>query len=193
MNIDAPAKLLIVKIEQPPEGYEYCGIYHHSKGNGIVRYVSDVGKLSQSWIPLPLGAKVGVRERGVRYQLILNTTKPDGRSFDEIHDGEYAYESDGFDSVQDFKEHIKALHYDGFVGIETEHEEFQPPECMPIWAIRKWLTVSSVSVKQVKELTSEECGESFELCDRFAQDELLRKHPEWTPETWVEVAGLEEK
>jgi hypothetical protein len=78
----------------------------------------------------------------------------------------------------------------------------------------RYLTVTAVAVKQVKELTDEEIQDAgykylnrmpvifppdtpiknlHELAAVIAQGVLLESHPDWTPDTWVEVATVKEE
>jgi hypothetical protein len=104
-----PGKTLIAKMAQPPEGYEYYGIY----GN-IIRFGNDGGKLTQIKLPYLLGERFRVR-------------KPWSTHFTEDVHG---------NTIEVFN---------AGVAEETAY---------------RWLTVTAVAVKQVKELKPKEIYES---------------------------------
>ena len=136
--IDAPVPVVIVPIEQPPERYELDGIFQ----NKAWYYQRVDVMIRNTWVtelPLPIGAKVGVRTP---------------RAYSTV---------DAFNNV---------------VELLNEGE------------VQTWLTVSSVAVKQVKDLTAEEMPILLEMV-KSGVEFTNEQHP-YLSEIWVEVAGLKE-
>ena len=50
-----------------------------------------------------------VEETWANYQTVDYIRRPDGRAFSEVSDGLAAYKADGFDSIQDLKDHIRLM------------------------------------------------------------------------------------
>lgn len=144
---------VILKMEQPPEGFNLEIVT--DCGNAVFIGIMD-GVVCNSRIKLPIrpGDRVGFRDsEWIRYQVVLNVRKPDGRSFDEIQDGEFAYKSDGYGTINELKAHIKIMIGTSCTDVITEFNDWQPASTMPEEAIRTWKTAVSVEVKQAQNVS----------------------------------------
>lgn len=72
----------------------------------------------------------------------------DGRSFDEISDGMYGYKEDGFDTIQDFKNHIRLISDSSFLDIFIKDDRWQSPAIMPMKASRRHVRIISCVPEQ---------------------------------------------
>jgi len=98
------------------------------------------------------GDLLWVRETWAHYHDITRIVRPDGASYAEVSDGLAGYRADGFDSIEDFKEHIKWEIGRACEGVETKSDRWQSPIHMPRWASRITLKVMDVRVKRVQEI-----------------------------------------
>ena len=147
---------LIRLMEPQPENMDLFGVRdcnldyqnEYYQKNILSRFKSPFGKP---------GDEFWVREEWVCYQTIDHVCYQWGASFSEVSDGMAGYKSDGHETIQDLKDHVRLMSGSEFEGIETEFEEWQPAPTMPQWASRLTLTHTGTEVKRVQDLTDEEC------------------------------------
>jgi hypothetical protein len=114
------------------------------------------------WIKPPYrpGEKCYVREAWCLYQTLNLRKMPDGRSFDEISDGLYGYKADGFDTIQDFKDHIRLISDSSFLDIFVKDDRWQSPAVMPQIAARRFVTILSCEPVRVRDISEEDARAS---------------------------------
>ena len=108
-------------------------------------------------LPCPYGVpgdRLWVRETWAHYQAVLNVRRQSGASFDEVQDGAAAYRSDGHDSIEDLREHLKMEHGPSCEAIEINGDRWRPSIYMPRWASRIDLEVTAVRVERVQEIST---------------------------------------
>ena len=97
----------------------------------------------------PLGA-VGdrrwVQETWAHYHAINHIRRPDGRAFSEVSDGCAGYRADGFDTIEDFRQHIMLVSGSDIEAVEINGDRWRPSIHMPRWASRITLEVNGVSI-----------------------------------------------
>lgn len=170
------ATMAIVGIEQPPKcnGTNDNPSVLEVQGHRVIFDCLDIVPF-ETYLPYPLGAKVGAREWWLKREW---------------------------------------LNPDMFGVCERYEETEMPSSTMPDEKITRWYTVSSVAVKQVKKLSSDEIQSAgykylhrmpaildpkkfdkdkiHDLCNIVAQGVFMEQDENRTPDTWVEVIGLEE-
>uniref|UniRef100_A0A6M3JXS7 ASCH domain-containing protein n=1 Tax=viral metagenome TaxID=1070528 RepID=A0A6M3JXS7_9ZZZZ len=102
------------------------------------------------------GDRLWVRETWAHCQPILDIKKPDGRLITEISDGYAEYKADGFDSIQDLKEHVRLV-----AGHEiiVNGDKWKPSIFMPRWASRITLEVTGIRVERVQDISEKDARE----------------------------------
>lgn len=98
--------------------------------------------------PYSPGEVCWVRETWCLYQTLNMRRTSDGRSFDEISDGMYGYKEDGFDTIQDFKNHIRLISDSSFLDIFIKDDRWQSPAIMPMKASRRHVRIISCVPEQ---------------------------------------------
>jgi len=76
------------------------------------------------------GDKLFICEAWTIYQTRNYVRRPDGRAFSEISDGLYAYKADGFESIADFKEHIRLMSDKSFEEVYVLDDKWHSPATM---------------------------------------------------------------
>ena len=182
-----------LKIMQTSKG-PYLRVSHTIKENPMEDGVQ--------WIRLPylVGEKCYVRETWCLYHTINMRRLSGGRYSEEISDGLYGYKADGFDSIQDFKEHIELISDSSFIDIVVKDDRWQSPVVMPVKAARRFVTILSCEPMRVEEVTEEDCvkmgvdsskyGKTYRFAFLFDWEQ---RHPDkpwaWRVESEEETIG----
>ena len=132
------------------------------------------------------GDRLWVRETWIHYHTINHRVRMDGGSFSEVSDGYAAYKADGFDSIQDFKDHIRLTSDSGFEGIEVWNDQFRPSIHMPRWASRITLEVVSVKVERLQDISEEDAMAEGILKANHGLDKYNQPHPKYY---WKEIGA----
>jgi hypothetical protein len=106
--------------------------------------------------PYQPGDTLWVRETWANYQTVNYIRRPDGRAFSEVSDGLAAYKADGFDSIQDLKDHIRLMSDSSLEAVLVDGDRWKPSIHMPQWAARLFLTVKDVRIERLQEITEED-------------------------------------
>ncbi len=136
-----------------------------------------------------------VKETWANCQPILNTPGRNG----EIGDGFAAYRADGYDTIQELKDHFR-LNY-GY-EIVVNGDCWRPSIFMPRWASRISLTVTEVRVERLQDITEEDAlrngGWDYRKCpyhkapEKSFWDSIYGKVDySWQSNPWVWVVGFE--
>ena len=107
-------------------------------------------------LPYRPGQVCYVPEVWCLYQTLNMRHIHDGRAFDEISDGMYGYKADGFDTIQDFKDHIRLISDSSFLDIFVKDDKWQSPALMPSRAARRFVRILTVEPMQVKDVGEED-------------------------------------
>lgn len=99
-------------------------------------------RMSRQWLKLQVGQRLWVRETWAHYQTVNHVTHADGRAFSAVSDGRAGYRADGFDTVQDFREHVRLMCECDLEAVEVRGNRWTPAIHMPRWASRITLEVS---------------------------------------------------
>ena len=106
--------------------------------------------------PYQVGDILYARETFTRYQTANYIRRPDGRSFSEISDGQFAYRADGFGTIEDLREHIRLMSDCSLEEVFIEDEKWRPSIHMPREAARLFLRVTGVRVERLRAITEED-------------------------------------
>jgi hypothetical protein len=139
-------------------GLDPGDIVHNIKpyqGEWIASGVTDTGCgfIGDVIPPCDPGDLLWVRETWAHYQTVNIVRRPDGRSFGEISDGRAGYKADGFDSIEDFRAHIRLMHGSDLEALEINGDRWRPSIFMPRWASRINLEVVDVRAERLHEIT----------------------------------------
>lgn len=99
------------------------------------------------------GDNMWIMESHALYQTIDHVRQYSGASFSEVSDGMVAYEADGYESIDDLKEHIRLMSDCSFEGIEVHEDKWRAPVYMPRWASRINLRITNVRVERVQDIS----------------------------------------
>jgi hypothetical protein len=119
----------------------------------------------QRLLKLKPGERLWVQESHIRYQTVDHVRKMSGAAFSEVSDGLLAYESDGYGSVEDLKDHIRLVCGPSCEGVEVEFDEWQPAKTMPRWGSRITLEVVRVWTERVRDIIGTRNAEAEGLLD----------------------------
>ena len=158
---------LVVKFQ--PEDGEYLRLMGGAAFYFCRRNHRTIGKT-----PCPYGVpgdRLWVREAWCHYQPVLNLLRRDGAPITEISDGAAAYRADGFDSIEECRDHLKMLHGRGCEAIEINGDRWRPSIHMPRWASRITLEVTAVRVERLQEISEEDATAEGVEPRRAGQDE----------------------
>ena len=100
-----------------------------------------------------VGDVMWCRETWAHCQPVLNIRKQDGRAITEISDGYAEYKADGFDTIQDLKDHRRLV--DGH-EIMVDGDKWRPNIHMPRWAARLFLQVTDVKLERIQNISEED-------------------------------------
>lgn len=100
-----------------------------------------------------VGDIIWARETWCHYQPVLNHRRCDGAPITEISDGAAAYRADGFEDIEDCREHLKMEHGGACEAIEIDDNRWRSPLHMPRWASRITLKVTGVRAERVRNIS----------------------------------------
>jgi hypothetical protein len=102
------------------------------------------------------GDRLWVRETWAHYQTVNGIRRPDGRAFSEVSDGLAGYRADGFDTIADFKDHIRLMSGCDLEAIEVNGDCWRPSIHMPRWASRLTLVVQDVRFQNLQDISEQD-------------------------------------
>ncbi len=97
------------------------------------------------------GDRLWVRETWTEYHTVNYIKRADGRSFSEVSDGCIAYKADGYESINDLKEHIQLMSECDLEAVETNR--WRPSIHMPKKYARIWLNVIRVRAERLQDIS----------------------------------------
>lgn len=173
----SPGETITVRWEpldpQPSHPMPSAAVQLKSDGTPwIVHYDPETKSRSAGVSPHPAPApetEVWVPEEWVRYQVVTRVRMPDGRSFDEIGDGQAGYRLDGHETPADLAEHVRLMVGASCVAVEVESDEWRPASEMPAWAARLFATIVSRDVAPWCDDCQGEGVVECPACDGFKQ------------------------
>lgn len=98
------------------------------------------------------GDKLWVRETWAHYQTINSIRRYDGASSSQVSDGRAGYKADGFDTIEEFREHIRAMSGLDLEEVEINGNRWRPSIHMPRWASRIALQVTGVRLERLHDI-----------------------------------------
>lgn len=113
------------------------------------------------WVPLRCrygkpGDRLWVRETWAHYQTVNHIRRQHGGAFSEISDGLAAYRADGYDSVEDLRQHIHLMSGADLEAVEINGDRWRPSIHMPRWASRLTLTITEVRVQKLQNISTKD-------------------------------------
>lgn len=109
--------------------------------------------ISRERMPYAIGDRVWIRETWAHYQTVNHIVHANGAAYDEVSDGLAGYRADGFDSIEDFRTHVRLTSGRDLVAVEINGDRWRPSIHMPRWASRIWLTITAVRVERVQDIS----------------------------------------
>lgn len=164
------------------------------------------------------GDTLWVRETWVHYQTVNHRRRADGGSLSEVSDGLAGYRADGYDTINDFRTHIRLVSDADFESIQVNGDRWRSPIHMPRWASRLTLRLTDVRVERLQEISEEDAiaegmtcwvcsgpinGTSENDCACFhtkanaipsfqvGWDSINGKRAPWSSNPWVWVVSFE--
>lgn len=153
-----------------------------------------------------VGDTLWVRETWAHYQTINSIRRHDGASSSEVSDGLAGYRADGFDTIEAFREHVRAMCGLDLQGVEINGNRWRPSIHMPRWASRITLKITGVRVEQLQDISADDAAaEGWPGPD--ADNSILSSYPigwyahlwdkinarraPWSSNPWVWVIGFQ--
>lgn len=99
------------------------------------------------------GDRLWVRETWAHYQTVDHARRSDGRSFSEVSDGLAGYRADGFESIEEFRDHIRLMGGLAREAVEINGDRWRPSIHMPRWACRLVLEINDVRVERLQSIS----------------------------------------
>lgn len=141
---------IVVLVEMEPQldgdGWIYMG--HRTKGHSWERFTYDGLQMEWRDCPVAVGETVAVTEVWAHYQPLQGLMRCDGAWVKEWTDGSAAYKADGFDTIEELKDHLLSM--GDFFDVVVRDDTWQLPESMPDWAIRFRPIVRHVAHRESK-------------------------------------------
>jgi hypothetical protein len=100
------------------------------------------------------GDLLWVRETWAHYHTINHIRRTDGRAFSEVSDGLAAYRADGFDTIDDLRDHIRLMSGMDLEAIEIRDDKWIPSIFMKRWASRLTLELTDVRVERLQDIST---------------------------------------
>jgi hypothetical protein len=104
------------------------------------------------------GDRLWVRETWAHYQTVNSIRRYDGACSSEVSDGLAGYKADGFDTIEGFREHIRAMSGLDLEEVEINGNRWRPSIHMPRWASRLTLSITDVRVEQLQEISANDAA-----------------------------------
>ena len=135
------------------------GVHFDGKTKGLKAfYINANGDINDYRCPHgQKGDRLWVKETFLNYQLLL-ARKGKGHApdyYEEYFDGEFAYKSDGYNTVKSFKRD-KIIMTDGCIDCEVDGNKWKSPLFMPKKASRLTLEITNVRVERLQDITEDD-------------------------------------
>ena len=119
------------------------------------------GNVTQEYEPLKcpygkIGDRLWARETYLIYQTINYSYSCNGGPTSIRSDMEYAYRADGFDSVEDFKQHMMLVSDPPVEWVYVKDNKWRSPLFMPRKASRLTLEITDIRLERVQEISYED-------------------------------------
>lgn len=99
---------------------------------------------------------IWVRETWAHYQTVNGRRLHNGGYIDEISDGFAGYRADGFDTINDFRDHVRLMSDASLQAIEINGNKWRPSIHMPKWASRLTLRVTDMRLERLQDISEED-------------------------------------
>lgn len=135
------------------------------------------------------GCELWVRETWAHYQTINSIRRFDGASLSEVSDGLAGYKADGFDTIEEFREHVRAMSGLALEEVEINGNRWRPSIHMPRWASRITLKITDVRVERLQEISADDAeAEGWPGPD--ADNTIRNAYPiAWYSHLWDQING----
>ncbi|MEZ2446091.1 hypothetical protein AB6805_30455 [Chitinophaga sp. RCC_12] len=146
------------EVNENPDDWKYIGSIVNKEGN-LVNQFLNLKTDFVSHLKCPYGAPgsiLWVRETWCLYQTVNHRRVNTGASFSEISDGNYGYKADGFNSISEFKDHVRLMSDSSFEAVEVKDNKWKPSIHMPKDACRIYLQNTGVRIQRLQDISEEE-------------------------------------
>jgi hypothetical protein len=145
------------------------------------------------------GDRLWVRETWAHYQTINSIRRYDGASSSQVSDGLAGYKADGFDTIEDFREHVRAMSGLDLEEVEINGNRWRPSIHMPRWASRITLCVTDVGMERLQAIGEYDCeregvGHAMPQTGKQRYAELwdsINGKGSWATNPWVWVVAFQ--
>jgi len=163
------------KINEDPDRWELMRV--DQRGNA--KFTETGNTLNERHIKSPYGGAgdiIWVRETFLTYQTVDHIRRLNGAAFSEISDGNYAYVADGFDTVQEFKDHTRLMIGSENEAVLVKDNKWTPNIHMPLAASRLFLEITEINYERLGDITEESAfAEGIDPeCDDFSKAEHFK-------------------
>jgi hypothetical protein len=142
-----------------------------------------------------------VRETWVHYQTVNHIRRSNGASLCEMSCGLAGYRADGHDTIEDFRNHVKAMSGCDLEQVFIRSDKWQPSIHMPRWACRLRLRVKRVWVHRAHDISEKEARSEgvtpekainrVEYAFAYLWDSIYGKQYPWSSNPWVWACEFE--
>lgn len=129
--------------------YCFAEAYSEDIGSVTIRYTEH--------LRYKIGSCLWVRETWAHYHTVNGRKLHNGGYIDEISDGLAGYKADGFDSIEDFRSHIRLMSECDLQAIEINGNKWRPSIHMPKWASRLTLEITDIKVERLQDISYQDC------------------------------------
>lgn len=135
------------------------------------------------------GDRLWVRETWAHYQTINSIRRYDGASSSQVSDGLAGYKADGFDTIEEFREHVRAMSGLDLEEVEINGSRWRPSIHMPRWASRLTLRITDVRVERLQDISPDDAAaEGWPGPD--AAGTIASSYPiAWYSHLWEKING----